>query len=29
VVRALPVANGRLGAMGFGGIVHERLQLHA
>jgi alpha-L-fucosidase 2 len=27
-VRALPVANGRLGAMVFGGIVHERLQLN-
>src|SRR5262245_53012916 len=26
-VRALPVGNGRLGAMVFGGIVHERLQL--
>src|SRR4051812_12720236 len=27
-VRALPVGNGRLGAMLFGGIVHERLQLN-
>jgi len=27
-VRALPVGNGRLGAMVFGGVVHERLQLH-
>ena len=27
-VRALPVGNGRLGAMIFGGIVHERLQLN-
>jgi alpha-L-fucosidase 2 len=27
-VRALPVANGRLGAMVFGGVVHERLQLN-
>jgi alpha-L-fucosidase 2 len=27
-VRALPVGNGRLGAMVFGGIVHERLQLN-
>jgi len=26
-VRGLPVGNGRLGAMIFGGIVHERLQL--
>src|SRR3954454_9418195 len=25
-VRALPVGNGRLAAMVFGGIVHERLQ---
>ena len=23
-VRALPVGNGRLGAMVFGGVVHER-----
>jgi alpha-L-fucosidase 2 len=27
-VRALPLGNGRLGAMVFGGIVHERLQLN-
>ena len=27
-VRALPVGNGRLGAMIFGGITHERLQLN-
>jgi alpha-L-fucosidase 2 len=27
-VRALPVGNGHLGAMVFGGIVHERLQLN-
>src|SRR6478752_10378844 len=27
-VRALPVANGRLGAMVFGGVTHERLQLN-
>jgi alpha-L-fucosidase 2 len=27
-VRALPVGNGRLGAMIFGGVVHERLQLN-
>src|SRR3954467_9506406 len=27
-VRALPVGNGRLGAMVFGGIMHERLQLN-
>ena len=27
-VRAVPVGNGRLGAMVFGGIVHERLQLN-
>src|SRR6185295_1135859 len=27
-VRALPVGSGRLGAMVFGGIVHERLQLN-
>jgi alpha-L-fucosidase 2 len=27
-VRALPLGNGRLGAMIFGGIVHERLQLN-
>lgn len=27
-VRALPVGNGRLGAMVFGGVVHERLQLN-
>jgi alpha-L-fucosidase 2 len=27
-VRALPVGNGRLGAMVFGGIQHERLQLN-
>src|SRR5947207_13896666 len=27
-VRALPVGDGRLGAMVFGGIVHERLQLN-
>src|SRR4051794_6803558 len=27
-VRALPVGNGRLGAMVFGGIVHERWQLN-
>ena len=27
-VRALPVGNGRIGAMVFGGIVHERLQLN-
>src|SRR3954451_792314 len=27
-VRALSVGNGRLGAMVFGGIVHERLQLN-
>jgi len=27
-VRALPVGDGRLGAMIFGGIVHERLQLN-
>jgi alpha-L-fucosidase 2 len=27
-VRALPVGNGRLGAMLFGGVVHERLQLN-
>jgi alpha-L-fucosidase 2 len=26
--RALPVGNGRLGAMIFGGVVHERLQLN-
>src|SRR5688572_14980527 len=27
-VRALPVGNGRLGAMIFGGVIHERLQLN-
>jgi alpha-L-fucosidase 2 len=27
-VRALPVGNGRLGAMVFGGVMHERLQLN-
>ena len=27
-VGALPVGNGRLGAMVFGGVVHERLQLN-
>src|SRR5580765_7288569 len=27
-VRALPVGNGRFGAMVFGGIVHERVQLN-
>src|SRR5690349_581893 len=27
-VRALPVGNGRLGAMVFGGVNHERLQLN-
>jgi alpha-L-fucosidase 2 len=27
-VRALPVGNGRLGAMVFGGVEHERLQLN-
>ena len=27
-VRALPVGNGRLGAMVFGGVVHERLQIN-
>ena len=27
-VRALPVGNGRLGAMVFGGVTHERLQLN-
>ena len=27
-VRALPVGSGRLGAMVFGGVVHERLQLN-
>ncbi len=27
-VEALPVGNGRLGAMVFGGVVHERLQLN-
>jgi alpha-L-fucosidase 2 len=27
-VRALPVGNGRLGAMLFGGVVHEQLQLN-
>src|SRR5678810_1483831 len=27
-VRALPVGNGRIGAMVFGGVVHERLQLN-
>src|SRR5689334_15253959 len=27
-VRALPVGNGRLGAMVFGGIVNERLQIN-
>ena len=27
-VRALPVGTGRLGAMVFGGVVHERLQLN-
>src|SRR5581483_10440857 len=27
-VQALPVGNGRLGAMVFGGVVHERLQLN-
>src|SRR6478735_3336961 len=27
-VRALPLGNGRLGAMVFGGVVHERLQLN-
>jgi alpha-L-arabinofuranosidase len=27
-VRALPIGNGRLGAMVFGGVVHERLQLN-
>ena len=27
-VRALPVGNGRLGAMVFGGVIHERLQLN-
>ena len=27
-VRALPVGNGRLGAMVFGGVAHERLQLN-
>jgi alpha-L-fucosidase 2 len=27
-VRALPVGNGRIGAMVFGGVVNERLQLN-
>src|SRR3954453_4243652 len=27
-VRALPIGNGRLGAMVFGGVEHERLQLN-
>jgi alpha-L-fucosidase 2 len=27
-VRALPVGNGRPGAMVFGGVPHERLQLN-
>ena len=27
-VRALPVGDGRLGGMVFGGVVHERLQLN-
>ena len=27
-VKALPVGNGRLGAMVFGGVVNERLQLN-
>ena len=27
-VEALPVGNGRLGAMVFGGVAHERLQLN-
>src|SRR3954462_10376861 len=27
-VEALPVGNGRLGAMGFGGIEHERIQFN-
>jgi alpha-L-fucosidase 2 len=27
-VQALPVGNGRIGAMVFGGVVHERLQLN-
>lgn len=27
-VQALPIGNGRLGAMVFGGIIHERLQLN-
>ncbi len=27
-VRALPIGNGRLGAMVFGGVTHERLQLN-
>ncbi len=27
-VQALPIGNGRLGAMVFGGVVHERLQLN-
>ncbi|HVT48190.1 MAG TPA: glycoside hydrolase family 95 protein [Vicinamibacterales bacterium] len=27
-VRALPVGNGRIGAMVFGGVIHERLQLN-
>src|SRR5687767_11331435 len=27
-VQALPVGNGRLGAMVFGGVAHERLQLN-
>jgi Glycosyl hydrolase family 65, N-terminal domain len=27
-VRALPIGTGRLGAMVFGGVVHERLQLN-
>src|SRR4249919_3667917 len=27
-VRALPIGNGRLGAMVFGGVVNERLQLN-
>ena len=27
-VEALPIGNGRLGAMVFGGLAHERLQLN-
>ncbi|HMO59387.1 MAG TPA: glycoside hydrolase N-terminal domain-containing protein, partial [Roseiflexaceae bacterium] len=27
-LEALPLGNGRLGAMVFGGVVHERLQLN-